>query len=408
MNAADSSTRIALSDRVQGVADSITLAVNAKAAALRRAGVDVVNFSAGEPDFDTPAFIKTIAKESLDRGETKYTPTPCIPELRAAIARKFNRENDLPYAPEQITVGAGGKFCLYLAMLALLNPGDEAIILSPHWVSYPEQVRLCGGTPVFVSADASRGFKVTPQQLSDAITARTRVVIINSPCNPTGQMYDRAEFAALAEVVLCHPRIVVLSDEIYEKLVYDGNLAASFAALDHRLLDRTLTFSCHSKSFAMTGWRIGYCGGPTHVIDAMNKLQSQTTSHITSFVQRAAATALDDPRGAETIESMRREFEKRATLMHARLNALPNITCVKPAGAFYCFADVSAYLNKSFNGERIGDAVGFASALLEKNHVALVPGNDSGSPTHVRLSFATGIEQIEKGMDRIAAFLRSL
>ncbi|MBC8105658.1 MAG: pyridoxal phosphate-dependent aminotransferase [Anaerolineae bacterium] len=400
-----------LADRTTLIQESITLAVNSKAAALRRAGVDVISFGAGEPDFDTPEFIKQAAKDALDKGQTKYTPTPCYPELKAAIARKFNRENNLPYTPQQITTGAGGKFCLYLAMMTLINPGDEVIIPAPYWVSYPEQVKLFGGVPVFVRGDESRDFKITPQQLAEAITAgrgRTRAFIINSPSNPGGHTYSPDELDALADVLIKHPNIVILSDEIYEKLVYEGTKSISFASLDPALLDRTLTFGCHSKSFAMTGWRVGYVGGPQHIIDAMNKMQSQTTSHITSFTQMPAATALDDPRGAETIESMRQEFERRGQHMWERLTSLPSITCVTPTGAFYAFPNVSAYFGKRIGDHSITDAVTFASALLEQNHVAVVPGNDSGFNTHVRLSFATSMEQIDKGIDRIGEFLKSL
>src|SRR3982750_4610441 len=296
-----------LAQRVMTVADSITLAVSAKANALKKAGVDVVGFGAGEPDFDTPVFIKEAAKAALDKGQTKYTPTPCIPELRAAIAEKFNRENSLPYKPENITTGAGGKHCLYMAFMALLNPGDEVIIPSPYWVSYPEQVKLAGGVNKIVRGEESNGFKITPQQLESAITPKTKVFLINSPSNPAGHAYTPAELKALAEVVVKHPNLIVFSDEIYEKLVYEGLKFVSFASLHPQLLEQTLTFNCHSKSFAMTGWRTGYIGGAKGAIDAINKLQSQMTSHITSFTQPAATTALSDPRGKETIESMRRE-----------------------------------------------------------------------------------------------------
>lgn len=399
---------IPLADRMSLVSESITLAVSAKANALKKAGVDVVGFGAGEPDFDTPAFIKEAAKAALDKGQTKYTPTPCFPELKAAIADKFNRENGLPYKPENITTGAGGKHCLYMAFMAILNPGDEVLIPSPYWVSYPEQVKLAGGTPKIVRGDEKNGFKITPQQLEAAITPKTRVFIINSPSNPAGHAYTPEELKAIADVVARHDNLVVFSDEIYEKLVYDGLKFVSFATLNEKLLDRTLTFNCHSKSFAMTGWRIGYIGGPKPAIDAINKLQSQMTSHITSFTQHAAATALTDPRGATSIEEMRQQFEKRGRHMHQRLASLPNITCVKPQGAFYCFPNVSAYFGKSAGNTQIKEAVSFSAALLEQNHVAVVPGNDSGFETHVRLSFATSMEQIDKGIDRIAQFLKSL
>jgi aspartate aminotransferase len=397
-----------LAARVQQVADSITLAVSAKANALKKAGVDVVGFGAGEPDFDTPAFIKEAAKAALDKGQTKYTPTPCFPELKAAIAQKFEKENGLPYKPENVTVGAGGKHCLYMAFQAVLDPGDEVLIPSPYWVSYPEQVKLSGGVPKVVRGEESNGFKITPQQLQRAIGPRTKVLVLNSPSNPAGHAYTPEELKALADVVAQHPNVVVFSDEIYEKLVYDGLKFVSFATLHPSLVDRTLTFNCHSKSFAMTGWRVGYIGGPKPVIDAINKLQSQMTSHITSFVQHPAALALTDPQGATTVESMRVQFEKRGRHMWERLSKLPNVTCVKPQGAFYCFPNVSAYFGKRAGGVELTDAVTFSAALLEQSHVAVVPGNDSGFDTHVRLSFATSMEQIDKGIDRIAEFLKKV
>jgi aspartate aminotransferase len=397
-----------LAERMSLVSESITLAVSAKANALKKAGVDVVGFGAGEPDFDTPAFIKEAAKHALDKGQTKYTPTPSVPELKAAIAQKFNKENGLPYKPENITISAGGKHCLYMAFMAVINPGDEVIIPAPYWVSYPEQVKLAGGVNVVIKGEESNGFKITPKQLEAAITPKTKVFLINSPSNPAGHAYTPEELKALADVVAKHKHVVVFSDEIYEKLVYDGLKSVSFATLHPDLMDRTLTFNCHSKSFAMTGWRVGYVGGPKPVIDAMNKLQSQMTSHITSFVQMPAAQALTDPRGAESIESMRKEFEVRAHHMHERLSALPKIKCVRPQGAFYCFPNVSAYFGKTAGSTRVTDAVSFAAALLEQNHVAVVPGNDSGFDTHVRLSFATSMEQINKGIDRIGEFLKKL
>lgn len=397
-----------LAKRMKLISESITLAVSAKANAMKKAGVDVVGFGAGEPDFDTPAFIKDAAKAALDKGMTKYTPTPCIPELKVAIAEKFNKENGLAYKPEQITVGAGGKHCLYMAFMALLNPGDEVLIPTPYWVSYPEQAKLAGGVPKFVRGEEANGFKITPKQLDEAIGPKTKVLIINSPSNPGGHAYNPEELKALADVAAKHAHVIVFSDEIYEKLVFDGLKFVSFANLNPALLDRTLTFNCHSKSFAMTGWRVGYVGGPKAIIDAMNKLQSQMNSHITSFCQSAATVALTDPRGAESIEQMRKQFEKRGRHMAERLNALPQIKCVKPQGAFYCFPNVSMYFGKKAGSTPINDAISFAAALLEQNHVAVVPGNDSGFDTHVRLSFATSMEQIDKGIDRIGEFLKKL
>ena len=399
---------IQLADRMQLVSESITLAVSAKANALKKAGVDVVGFGAGEPDFDTPVFIKEAARIALDKGQTKYTPTPCLPELKSAIAAKFNQENNLPYKPENITTGAGGKHCLYMAFMAVLNPGDEVILPAPYWVSYPEQVKLAGGVNKIIVGAEANGFKITPKQLQEAITPKTRAFVINSPSNPAGHAYTPDELRALADVVVKHPQITVFSDEIYEHFIYEGLKFVSFATLNPKLIEQTLTFNCHSKSFAMTGWRVGYIGGPKPVIDAINKLQSQMNSHITSFTQMPAVAALTDPRGKESITAMRREFEVRMRHMHERLCALPKIKCVRPQGAFYCFPNVSAYFGKTIGNTKITDAVSFSAALLEQNHVAVVPGNDSGFETHVRLSFATSMQQIDKGLDRMGEFLRKL
>ncbi|HEV8377259.1 MAG TPA: pyridoxal phosphate-dependent aminotransferase, partial [Tepidisphaeraceae bacterium] len=309
---------------------------------------------------------------------------------------------------DQITTGAGGKQCLYMAFMALLNPGDEVLIPSPYWVSYPEQVKLAGGINKMIRGEEKNGFKITPKQLEESIGPRSKILIIISPSNPAGHAYTPAELKALADVVVKHPNLIVFSDEIYEKLIYDGLKFVSFASLHPQLLEQTLTFNCHSKSFAMTGWRVGYIGGPKHVIDVINKLQSQMTSHITSFCQPAATTALTDPRGKETIESMRKEFQLRLHHMHERLSALPKVICVKPQGAFYCFPNISAYFGSQAAGRPITDAVSFSATLLDQAHVAVVPGNDSGFETHVRLSFATSMKEIDRGLDRISDFLKKL
>jgi aspartate aminotransferase len=390
-----------LSQRVDRVAPSITMAVTSKAKLLKQQGVDVVSFGAGEPDFDTPDFLKELAKTALDEGKTKYTPPTGMPGLREAIVTKFERDNGLTFSPEQICIGPGGKGVLYFAMLALLDDGDEVLIPSPYWVSYPEQAKLCGGVPMIVRGDPARDFKLTPEQLDEAVTPKTKLFIFNSPSNPAGNCYDPAELQALADVLAKHEHVTILSDEIYEKLLYDGQKTGSLAALNPAIADRTITFNCHSKSFAMTGWRLGYCGGPAHVIKAMNKLQGQINSHVTSFAQPSAIAALNDDRAAEAVESMRVEFEKRGRHMHERLVAMPNVQCLRPRGAFYCFPDVSAHFARLF----VDDAVGFASKLLDDKHVAVVPGNDSGFDTHVRLSFATSMEQIDKGLDRLGEFL---
>ena len=399
---------IQIADRMSQIAESITLAVGAKAKAMQRQGIDVVLFGAGEPDFDTPAFIKEACKAALDKGQTKYTPTPCIPDLKAAIANKFNVENNLPYKPENITTGAGGKHCLYMSFLATLNPGDEVLIPSPYWVSYPEQIKLAGGVSKVIPGEEKNGFKITPAQLKAAIGPKTRGLILNSPSNPAGHGYTPDELKALADVVVQYPNLIVYADEIYEKLVYDGLKFVSFAALNPKLLEQTITFNCHSKTFAMTGWRIGYIGAPKPVVDAINKLQSQMTSHITSFTQPAAIAALTDPRGAESVAKMRDEFEVRMHHMHKRLNELPKVVCVKPQGAFYCFPNVGAYFGKQAGNIKITDAISFSTALLEQALVAVVPGNDSGFETHIRLSFATSMKEIDRGIDRIRDFLAKL
>ena len=389
-----------LSQRARQLAPSITLAVTAKAKALKAQGVDVIGFGAGEPDFDTPDFIKAAAKAALDEGMTKYTPAPATMELRKAIAQKFERDNGLTYDPAtQISVGAGGKHCLYTAMQATLDPGDEVVVLAPYWVSYPEQAKLAGATVVEVRGDEAAGFKIAPEQLAAVLTPKTKAVVLNSPSNPAGHGYTAEDQKALGRVLADHD-CLIYSDEIYEKLVYGGFEFASFAAVNPDLHDRTLTFNCHSKTFSMTGWRLGYVGGPAEIIKAMNGLVSQMTSHVTSFAQPAAALALTDDRAGPAVEEMRAVFEKRLDLMHGLLTELPGVTCVRPQGAFYCFPNVSAHL-----GDKYPTAVEFAAALLEEAHVAVVPGNDSGFDTHVRLSFATGEQQIEQGIGRIGDWL---
>ena len=398
-----------LSQRLEMIAESITLAVTAKANALKKEGVDVVSFGAGEPDFDTPQFIKDAAIKALQGGMTKYAPTPGTPEARKAIADKLKRENGLDYAPDQIIVSVGGKHALYNAFMAVINPGDEVVIPAPYWVSYPEMVKLAGGVPVIVKGEAAHNFKITPAQLKAALTPKTRVVIINSPSNPGGHTYSPDELRALSQVLLPAREVWVCSDEIYEKLIYGGQQTGSWAALDFAAWkDRTITCNCLSKTFAMTGWRVGYTAGPKALISAMNKLQSQMTSNITSFCMPAIVAAYTSPEAAGAIEKMRAEFEKRGAHIWQRLNAIPGVTCVKPTGAFYVFPNIGAHLNRPLGkkGQVATEAVGFATAVLEEAHVAVVPGNDFGFADHVRLSFATSMANIDKGIDRLEAFLK--
>jgi len=397
-----------IADRINVISESITLAVQAQANALKKQGIDVVGFGAGEPDFDTPEPIKEAAIEALRKGKTKYEPTAGTLEARSAIADKLRRYNMLDYSPEQIIVSVGGKHSLYVAMMAVLNPGDEVIIPAPYWVSYPEMVKLAGGVPVYVRGDPSHDFKITPAQLAAAITPRTRMCIINSPSNPGGHTYHPKELQALAAVIERHPQIVVCSDEIYERLLFNGQKSCSWAAINwDAWKDRTITCNCLSKTYAMTGWRIGYTAGPKNLIAAMNKLQSQMTSNITSFCMPAIVNALTEPANEREFEKMRIAFEQRGEHMWRRLSAIKGITCVRPTGAFYCFPSVRQLLNRPLGAEAAAckDAIEFSRQLLSQVHVAVVPGNDFGFDDHVRLSFATSIEQIDKGVDRIEAFV---
>ncbi len=397
-----------IADRLSVISESITLAVQAQANALKKQGVDVIGFGAGEPDFDTPIPIKEAAIEALRAGKTKYEPTAGTLEARTAIADKLRRYNALEYPPDQIIISVGGKHSLYLALMATLNPGDEVIIPAPYWVSYPEMVKLAGGVPVFVRGDPSNDFKITPQQLADALTPATRMFIINSPSNPGGHTYHPQELLALAEVIQKHPHITVCSDEIYERLLFNGQRSCSWGAINWDLWkDRTITCNCLSKTYAMTGWRIGYTAGPKPLIAAMNKLQSQMTSNITSFCMPAIVNALSDPANEKAVENMRLAFEGRGEHMWRRLNAINGITCVRPSGAFYCFASVRGLLNRPLGAAAVvcHDAVEFSRQLLAQVHVAVVPGNDFGFDDHVRLSYATSKSQIDKGLDRIQAFV---
>ncbi len=398
-----------LAQRLDVVAESITLAVTARANALKKQGVDVVSFGAGEPDFDTPAPIKKAAIDALLAGKTKYEPTAGTLEARTAIAQKLRQHNKLDYQPNQIIISVGGKHSLYVSFMAVLNPGDEVIIPAPYWVSYPEMVKLTGGVPVVVRGEPANDFKITPAQLAAAITPRTRMVIINSPSNPGGHTYHPAELAALAAVIAPHQHIWVCSDEIYERLVFGGQQTCSWAAIDWPLWkDRTITCNCLSKTYAMTGWRIGYTAGPQKLIDAMNKLQSQMTSNITSFVMPAIVEAYQNPAVEREVQAMREAFQQRAEHTWRRLTAIKGITCVRPTGAFYVFVGIAALLNKPIGPKQklCRDAVEFASELLNEAHVAVVPGNDFGFNDHMRLSYATSMDNINKGIDRIATFVQ--
>ncbi len=386
-----------LSSRVQAVKPSPTLAITARAAALRAAGRDVIGLGAGEPDFDTPGHIKAAAKAAIDAGHTKYTPVDGTPSLKQAVIDKFRRDNGLEYAPEQILVSSGGKQSFFNLAQAVLDPGDEVIIPAPYWVSYPDMVILAGAAPVLVHAGAEQRFKITPAQLEGAITDKTRLFVINSPSNPTGMAYTAEELAALGEVLREHPRILVATDDMYEHIRWEGEFV-NILNVCPDLYDRTLVLNGVSKAYSMTGWRIGYAGGPAEIIQAMKKIQSQSTSNPCSIAQYAAEAALNGPQ--ECIGEMLVEFRKRHDYVVERLNAIDGIECLPTDGTFYVFPRVKGMIERI---DGVGDDLELAEHLIEKAGVAVVPGTAFGIHDHMRLSIATGMENLEKALDRIAA-----
>ncbi len=392
-----------VSKRAQQVPPSATIAVTAREQELKAQGVDVVGFGAGAPDFDTPEYIKDAAIASLKAGQTKYTPAAGIPKLRAVIAEKLKRENGLDYKPEQVVVNIGGKHSVYEAMQAVLDPGDEVIMQTPYWVTYPETIKLAGAKARIIHTDKSTGYKITPAQLRKAITKKTAMLIINSPNNPGGFTYTPEELKALAKA-LEGTDVIVMSDEIYEKLIYGDTKFLSFAAVSEDAYNRTLTLNGFSKTFSMTGWRLGYTAGPLDVIKAMARLQDHMTSNPVTFAQYAAIAAYG-PQADEAVETMRAEFDKRGKYMVERLNAIEGVKCTESTGAFYSFPDVSAHYGRIIGGAKITGSMEFAKALLDQAAVALVPGLPFGCDNNVRLSFACSLEQIEKGLDRIENWL---
>ncbi|QYK43164.1 MAG: pyridoxal phosphate-dependent aminotransferase [Paracoccaceae bacterium] len=396
-----------LSDTLARVKPSPTIAVTMKAAELKAAGRDVIGLGAGEPDFDTPDHIKAAAKAAIDAGRTKYTAVDGIPELKKAICAKFARENGLTYAPNQVTVGTGGKQILYNALVATLNPGDEVIIPAPYWVSYPDMVLLAGGTPVPVTCGIETNFKLTPAQLEAAITPRTKWFIFNSPSNPTGAGYTADELKALTDVLMRHPQVWVMSDDMYEHLVFDDFVFATPAQVEPGLYDRTLTCNGVSKAYAMTGWRIGYAAGPAHLIKAMGTIQSQSTSNPSSVSQYAALEALTGPQ--DFLVPFRAAFERRRNLVVGMLNDAPGIVCPKPEGAFYVYPDISGLIGKTTPaGTKIADDETFATALLEETGVAVVFGAAFGVSPNFRISYATADDVLRDACTRIQQFCRSL
>jgi aspartate aminotransferase len=394
-----------LAERMKSLAPSSTLAVQAKAKELRARGVDVISFGAGEPDFDTPERIKDAAVQAMKRGQTKYTEVGGILELRAAVCTKFKRDNDLAYEPADVLISVGAKHTLFNLFTAVLDPGDEVLVPSPYWVSYPEQVKLVGGVPVPVATDEVRGFDLDPDRLRAAVTSRTKVVVLNSPNNPTGAVFSRAALEVVARLAV-ERDLLVLSDECYEPMTYEGR-HLSIAQLGADIKARTLVVNTCSKAYAMTGWRIGFAAGPRALVGAMTDVQSQVTSNPSSIAQWAAVEALGGPQ--DDVAKMAAEFDRRRRLIVEGLNALPGVRCVMPRGAFYAFANVSGLFGRRVPGApALAGSADVTEFLLTHAQVAVVPGVDFGSDTHIRLSYATSTELIRRGLDRMRSALTLL
>jgi aspartate aminotransferase len=384
---------------------SSTLAITAKAKQMKADGQDVIGFGAGEPDFDTPDYIKRAGNEAIQSGKTKYTPASGILELKKAVADKFESENHVPAEPSRVVVSCGGKHSMTNVCLALLDPGDESIIPAPYWVSYPEMVKIAGAEPVIVETTEENSFRITPEALELAITPKTKLFFLCSPSNPTGVVYHREELERLAAVLERHS-VFVISDEIYEKLIYDRAEHVSIASFSSAMAERTITCNGVSKAFAMPGWRIGYAVGPAPIMAAAANLQSHSTSNPTSISQYAALAALNG--GGEAVEAMRVEFEKRRNHMVGSLNDVAGVTCTMPEGAFYAFPNIKAHLGKSLKGTVVNTSVEFAAAFLDEEYVAVVPGIDFGAEGYLRFSYATDIDSIDKGIERFARFCDKL
>lgn len=397
--------KISLSARVKQIKPSPTLAVNAKAKALKAAGADIVNFSVGEPDFDTPPHVCEAGKAAIDQGFTRYTAVPGIPELREAIAHRFAEDHGWHYTADQIQVACGGKHGLYNMAQALFGPGDEVLVLAPYWVSYPDIIQLSGATPVIVPLTEAKDFDLEPEVLARYVTERTKGIILNSPSNPTGSVFSRAALEAVGQMAR-KGNWVVISDDIYDTITYTDGKLPHILDVCPDLIDQTLVLNGVSKSFAMTGWRIGYTAGPKHVIAAMNKIQSQSTSNASSVAQKAALAAVSGPQDFPRV--MKEAFVPRLDYILKTLAEIPGVTCVRPSGAFYVFPNISAYLGKSFKGKPINGSLELADYLLDEALIAAVPGIAFGADRFIRFSFATSMPVIEEGMKRFKAALANL
>ena len=396
---------LTLSKKGQAVKPSSTLSITAKAKELKAQGIDVVGFGAGEPDFPTPENICDSAIKAIKDGFTKYTPASGTIELKEAVCKKFKEFNNISYDPSQIVISNGGKHSLTNTFEAILNPGDEVIIPTPYWLSYPEIVKMADGIPVYVRAERDQEYKVTAQQIEDACTSKTKAVIINSPNNPSGMIYTREELEAIADVAI-RKDIYVISDEMYENLIYGDSTSISIASLNDEIYKRTITISGLAKSYSMTGWRIGYTGSSKEIAKIMGSIQSHQTSNPNSIAQKAAYEALIGPQ--DSVLTMNLEFDKRRKYMYERISDMKYISALMPQGAFYMFVDVSNLLKKEYKGQRVNDLSNLAKILIEDYNVAVIPCDDFGFDDHIRLSYAISIQHIEKGLDRIESFINDV
>jgi aspartate aminotransferase len=393
-----------ISQKVQSIKPSLTLSIDAKAKALTQKGVDIINFGIGEPDFDTPKNIKEAAITAINNGFTKYCPVPGTFEIKNAIISKLKRDNNTTYLPEEIIVSSGAKHSLYNLFQAIIDPEDEVIIPAPYWVSYTDMVILAGGKPIILNTTDKNNFKISSDLIKKSITSKTKAIIINSPSNPTGVTYCQNELKEIAQICL-ENRILLISDEIYEKLVYDNFKFTSIVQSCPEVKDNAILINGVSKTYAMTGWRIGYAAGNKQIISAMTKIQSQSTSNASSISIKAAVEALNGTQ--EYVETMREEFEKRRNYIVERLNSIEGINCIKPEGAFYVFPNISSILCKSFNGKVINSDIEFTDYLLDQAKIAVVPGSAFGAKGYIRISYATSIENIQKGIDRLEKALKN-
>ncbi len=394
-----------LSQKNLGISESLTLSIDAKAKKMLSEGYDVIGFGAGEPDFPTPDYIIRAAKDALDQGMTRYTPSSGTLHLRQAICRKLEKDNHIVYTPDEIIVSNGAKHSLYNIFQAILNPGDEVIIPRPYWLSYPEMVKMADGVSVYLNTEEDNSFKIRIEELRKAVTPKTKALVLNNPSNPCGSVYEKHELAAIAGLAV-ERGFYIVSDEIYEELTYDGMQHVSIASLSEEVKEVTLTVNGMSKAYAMTGWRIGYTAGPRHVIKIMSNIQSHSTSNPNSIAQYASSAALDAPK--EQIKHMVQEFDRRRLFMAEKINSIPYLSCIKPKGAFYMMMNISKAIGKRYGDTIIDNSLTFADALLESQKVTVVPGMAFGADNYVRLSYAISMDKIKKGLDRIEKFMSEL